>query len=135
MKSWNYLFTFYLSLNLIFRLTVLATFTLYQVQTNATITRLECHQSANFSIKLSGKKHDGNLLTIHDQKSFKECAILCTATDRCNFFNLNLLASKCELISSFHHSFLEEELVDNTDWIFGATKFSRKLVRWRVRSF
>ena len=135
MKSWNYLFIFHLSLSLIFRLTVFATFTLYQAQMNATITRLECHQSANFSIKISGKKHDGNLLTAHDRKSFKECAILCTTNDRCNFFNLNLLTSKCELISSFHHSFLEEELVNNSDWIFGATKFSRKLVSWRVISF
>ena len=133
-KSWSILFIFHLSLNLIFKLIVHTTFMIYLTKTNATITRLECHLSANFSIKLSGKKHDGNVLATHRQKNFKECAVLCTTTDSCSFFNLNLLTLKCKLISSFHHSFLEDELVNNADWMFGATKFSRKLVRWGVRS-
>ena len=95
----------------------------------ASVTRLDCRINGNFSIKRIGQKYIDSEFVNHNQKSFKECAVLCTTTDQCHFFNLNSRTSLCQIYLTSDYGFLEEKLVNDSDWIFGATDFSRKLVR------
>lgn len=95
----------------------------------ASVTRLDCRTSGNFSIKKVGQKYNDLAFVSHNQKIFKECAVLCTTTDQCHYFNLNVKTSLCQIFLTSDYGFLEEKLVNDSDWIFGTTDFSRKLVR------
>ena len=138
MKESLFIFFSFCNAQLVFSLRFIVSATFLICHTQATITRLECQISANFSIKLPGRKYDDTVISTHDRKSFKECAILCTVTDQCKFFNLNMVTSSCELISTYHDGYLEENLINNSDWMFAATSLSRKwvncfLLRFRSR--
>ena len=93
----------------------------------ASVTHLDCRTSGNFSIKRVGQKYTDLAFVSHNQKNFKECAVLCTTTDQCHY--LNVKTSLCQIFLTSDYGFLEEKLVNDSDWIFGATDFSRKLVR------
>ena len=111
-----------------FRVIVGTTFLEIALST-ASVTRLDCRTSGNFSIKRIGQKYIDPPFVNHNQKNFKDCAVLCTTTDQCHYFNLNVKTSLCQIFLTSDYGFLEEKLVNDSDWIFGATDFSRKLVR------
>ena len=111
-----------------FRFTMQTTFLEITFLT-ASVTRLDCGISGNFSIKRIGQKYIDSEFINQNQKSFKECAVRCTTTDQCQFFNLHFRTLLCQIFLTSDYGFLEEKLVNDSDWIFGATDFSRKLVR------
>ena len=102
---------------------------LYSLITTTVVRLEQCKYHGNFSIKLHGKRYTGTVLETKEEIPFKECCLKCVVTDHCKFVNHNDVTQTCELLKSDEYLYDSNNLVNNSDWMFAATKFSRKNVR------